>query len=258
MDAIALLKQRRDELARIPPANARPLNEWIIKTRPVFQQFFGNQLEDFDEISRSITNLPVWSTGYIGSTTASGQTWEMEKRKLSSLVDGLLELHQLTAPFPGRPKMERLGRKVFLVHGRNERWLHEVARFLETLQLEVIVLHEQPNAGRTIIEKFEDYSDVSFAVVLLTGDDRGGLANQTTDEWKLRARQNVILELGFFLGALGRQSVCVLFDPNVEMPSDYSGVVFVPLREDAAWHLPLAREIKAAGLEIDLNTLSAR
>ena len=143
--------------------------------------------------------------------------------------------------------------KIFVVHGHNELAIHETARFLEKIDLEVIILREQPNSGRTIIEKFVDFSDVGFSVVLLTGDDRGGAQESPYDKQKKRSRQNVILELGFFLGKLGRKRVCALYEEGIEIPSDYDGVIFVPLDKNGAWHLPLARELKAAGLSIDLN-----
>jgi predicted nucleotide-binding protein len=92
---------------------------------------------------------------------------------------------------------------VFLVHGRNEGIKEKVARFLEKLKLRVVILHEQPNAGKTIIEKLVDHSNVGFAVILLTADDQGGLINEPYEKQKPRARQIVILELGFFLGKLG-------------------------------------------------------
>lgn len=143
--------------------------------------------------------------------------------------------------------------QVFLVHGHKKSILNESARFLEHLGLDVTILHEQPNSGRTIIEKFVDYSDVSFAIVLLTADDRGGLADAPVKHLQLRARQNVILELGFFLGKLGRNRVCALYEKDVEIPSDYSGVLFTPLDESGAWKSALARELMAAGLPVDLN-----
>ena len=145
------------------------------------------------------------------------------------------------------------GNKVFLVHGHDERAIHETARFLEKLDVEVVILREQPNSGRTIIEKFVDYSDVTFAVVLLTGDDRGGVVTASFDAHRLRARQNVILELGFFLGRLGRMRVCALYQEGVEIPSDYSGVIFTAVDAAGAWRLALAKELKAAGLPIDMN-----
>lgn len=141
---------------------------------------------------------------------------------------------------------------VFLVHGRDERVRETVARFLEHLDLRVIILHEQPDRGRTIIEKFEDHSkDAGFAVVLLTGDDRGGLKEEDPSTYPPRARQNVILELGFFLGAFGRDRVCALYEDGVDIPSDYQGVLFTKL--DSGWKLKLAHELKAAGLPVDLN-----
>jgi predicted nucleotide-binding protein len=143
-------------------------------------------------------------------------------------------------------------RRVFVVHGHDDGVKETVARFLGKLELEPIVLHEQPSRGRTIIEKFEDHSDVAFAVVLFTPDDIGypvGAASQS----KPRARQNVVLELGFFLGALGRARVCVLYNSGVELPSDYSGVLYQELDAPGAWRFHLAREIKASGIAVDLN-----
>lgn len=146
-------------------------------------------------------------------------------------------------------------RKVFLVHGRNEAALHSVARFLSQVGLSPVVLREQPSRGRAIIEKFIHYSDVEFAVVLLTSDDVGALAQDAPGALRRRARQNVIMELGFFLGKLGRDRVCALHEPEVEVPSDYAGVVFVPLDSGGAWRIALGKELRAAGLEIDLNAI---
>ena len=144
---------------------------------------------------------------------------------------------------------DRPAGKVFLVHGHDKAAIHEIARFLEKARLEVVVLQEQPDAGSTVIEKLCAHADVSFAVVLLTADDVGRPRQQP------RARQNAVLELGFFLGRLGRKRVTVLHRPGVEIPSDYSGVHFIPLDEAGAWRLLLARELKTAGLGVDLNTI---
>jgi predicted nucleotide-binding protein len=143
-------------------------------------------------------------------------------------------------------------RRVFVVHGHEEGVKETVARFLGKLELEPVILHEQPNRGRTIIEKFEDHSDVAFAVVLFTPDDVGYPA-EAANQLKPRARQNVVLELGFFMGALGRERVCVLYKNGVELPSDYSGVLYQELDTQGAWRFRLASEIKASGIPIDLN-----
>lgn len=140
--------------------------------------------------------------------------------------------------------------KVFVVHGRDEAALQGLARFLEKLDLEAIVLREQPNQGRTIIEKYEDCaSEVGFAVVLLTPDDLGSSVTDT--EQNRRVRQNVIFELGFFAGRLGRGRVCLLRKGDVEMPSDLFGVVYTEMDSAEGWKAKLVNELKAAKLSFD-------
>lgn len=145
-------------------------------------------------------------------------------------------------------------RKVFVVHGHDRAAKESVARCLERLGLEPIILHEQPNIGRTLINKFEDHADVGFAVVLLTPDDVCASSGDPDKEEK-RARQNVIFELGYFLGRLGSKKVCPLYKAPVKIPSDYAGVVYLPLDDAGAWKLELGKELKAAGIEVDLNKL---
>jgi predicted nucleotide-binding protein len=152
------------------------------------------------------------------------------------------------------PKPENV-RKVFVVHGHDGALKNAVARLLEKLELQPVILHEQPNKGRTIIEKFLDYADVAFAVVLLTPDDLGGMVAGDPSKFKPRARQNVILELGFFLGKLTRQRVAAIYSDGVELPSDYSGVLFIPYDAGGAWQYQIAKELKAAGVRIDLNKI---
>ncbi len=146
---------------------------------------------------------------------------------------------------------------VFIVHGRNQGVKETVARFVEMLGLKAVVLHEQPDQGRTVIEKFEAAtSSASYAIGLFTGDDRGGPKAQPYKRQQARARQNVVLELGFFMAQLGRNRVTVIQESGVEIPSDYRGVLFLPLDDAGAWRFLLARELRAAGLEIDLNKVS--
>lgn len=149
-------------------------------------------------------------------------------------------------------KANPIGNRVFVVHGHDDGMKETVARFLERLGLEGVILHEQPNNGRTIIEKFEANARVDFAVVLFSPDDVG-YAKNSADKATPRARQNVVLELGFFMGALGRHKVCALVQPNIEKPSDYDGVLFVPFDSSGSWRLLLAKEMKASGMEVDLN-----
>jgi len=146
-------------------------------------------------------------------------------------------------------------KQIFIVHGHDDADKISVARFIEKLQFEPIILHEQTNQGRTIIEKFETFSNVGFAVVLLTPDDIGGAVNQETQP---RARQNVILELGYFLGRLGRSHVCALMKDGVEPPSDFSGVVYLPFDEHDGWQRGLANELQSAGYNVDWNKVMGK
>ena len=107
--------------------------------------------------------------------------------------------------------------------------------------------------GMTIIEKLEEYSDVGFAVVLLTPDDHG--AFQGESDTKPRARQNVILELGYFIGRLGRARVSALKRSGVEIASDFDGVVYTEFDERGAWKTELARELRGAGIKFDAEAL---
>ncbi len=141
-------------------------------------------------------------------------------------------------------------RKVFIVHGHDDGARETVARFLERIGLEAIILHEQANQGRTIIEKVVAHSDVGFAVVLLTPDDEGCAKGSVPEP---RARQNVLLELGYFIGRLGREKVCALKRGTLEIPSDFAGVVWETMDSSGGWKQALARELEAAGHSIDWN-----
>ena len=145
-------------------------------------------------------------------------------------------------------------RRVFVVHGHDETAKQQIARTLEKLGLEAVILHEQPNKGATIIEKLVANSNVGFAVVLLTPDDVGARA---TDSKKLesRARENVIAELGYFIAKLGRDRVCPVVKAPCKPPSDFSGVVYVPMDEAGAWKFVLTKELRSAGYTVSADDL---
>lgn len=146
--------------------------------------------------------------------------------------------------------------KIFVVHGHDTEMEVIVARTLDKLGLEPVILHEQPNRGRAIIEKFEDCSEtISFAIILLSPDDKGGEANTFPKSAKLRARQNVILELGYFIGKLGRNRVLVLFkdENDFEHPSDFVGVLYTPFKN--GWELEMVQELQSCGYNVDANRL---
>lgn len=182
--------------------------------------------------------------------------------KINAVYNGILK--QLIIPFVrdyrdyvikrGRiePKIfYPVSKRVFIVHGHDDAALHTVARFIEKLDLEAVILNEQANRGRAIIQKIEDNSDVGFAIVLLTPDDLG--RSKESVNLEPRARQNVLLELGYFIAKLGREHVCALKKGEVEIPSDFAGILWEELDAKGGWKLSLARELQAAGQQIDLN-----
>jgi len=146
--------------------------------------------------------------------------------------------------------------KVFIVHGHADGARETVARFIEQLGLTAVILHEQANRGMTIPEKLIAHGDVGFAVVLLTPDDVGRAKGEIED--KPRARQNAVLELGYFVGRLGRDKVCALLKGDIEMPSDFVGTVYVKWDSAGAWKMTLAKEMDAAGYNIDFNKVVQR
>jgi predicted nucleotide-binding protein len=245
---------KAEELLQNRPLKKDDYSTWELLTRNYLEKAFGRNSPNVSSVS---------DVGKYGSfpISAGDQWWEdhrasslqTQKRKLEGLRELLQTELQLSGGVTPQVSQEPTGHRIFLVHGHDERVLHEVARFLEKLQQDVIVLREQPNEGRTIIEKFETYADVGFAVVLLTADDKGGPINGAETDFKMRARQNVVFEFGYFIGRLGRNRVCALYADGVEIPSDYSGVLYTKLDASGAWRLEIAKELKAAGLPVDMN-----
>jgi len=144
--------------------------------------------------------------------------------------------------------------KVFIVHGRDHNLLTQVENVLMKLGLDPIVLQEQANNGKTIIEKIEECTDVGFGIVLYTPCDEGRLKSEG-GELKPRARQNVVLEHGYLMAKLGRERVCCLVSDDVEFPSDIQGVVYTSAKNVGQWKYKIAKELKAAGFSIDTSKL---
>jgi hypothetical protein len=243
---------------------------WIKKV-----QTRDNQLRitpAFDEsippISREKLNELSWDLE-IGSYERSRTHWAIKKVDLLAVLSehGIAGVPKRKAKFTGvdqappyahgnrgviAPVSTRksIKPKVFLVHGHDGAVKNEVARFLEKLDLEVVILHERPNLGRTLISKFsEESADVVYAVVLITPDDVGRALSAT--RLMARARQNVVFELGFFLGRLGSERVCAVVSSDVEKPSDFEAVVYVRYGPDSDWRRQLARELAATGIPFD-------
>lgn len=145
--------------------------------------------------------------------------------------------------------------RVFVVHGHDDAMKEAVARLLLQQDMKPIILHEQPNCGRTLIEKFEAHASVDFAVVLMSPDDIGFPASDDSAK-RARARQNVVLELGYFIGRLGRSRVCVLRrETDMELPTDVLGIVYTAFDIAGSWKMRLLTELRAAGFPVRPDAL---
>ncbi len=181
--------------------------------------------------------------------------------KLESLVSRLPLMDESTGSgneLADGQAVEAVGQpEIFIVHGHDEKAKFKVERFIrEVAEARPVILHNEPNRGRTIIEKFEAVAGgAGFAVVVLTGDDIGRAVTSAADS-KPRGRQNVVFELGFFVGVFGRSRVAVLHEPHVELPSDLGGLAYISFDESERWKIELARELRDAGITVDMNRVT--
>jgi predicted nucleotide-binding protein len=183
-----------------------------------------------------------------GLTRGKERAIELLKRAIQAVEDKIADLGEAASQEAAVVSAE-LSKDVFIVHGHDSLAKAEVARVIERAGLNAVILHEQANAGRTIIEKFEGHGgSAGFAVVLLTPDDVGG---PDREQLRPRARQNVIGEMFWFAGKLGRQKVCALKKGELEIPSDFVGVGYTEMDDGGAWKTELLKELDAAGYEVD-------
>jgi len=230
-------------------------------TKNILTHGFGDQannIQQFDDAAWAGSHVTGPRTNFEAHNQHNfearlGAFTAMLKSSLSELeLMGVLDMREGVGETELSQEECSESRDVFLIHGHHDGAKETVARFLGKLNLNPVILHEQPNKGRTIIEKFEAHSDVGFAVALLTPDDIGA-PKSSPDKLTPRTRQNVILELGYFIGKLNRARVCGLYVEGVELPSDIHGVLYVQLDSAGAWRWRLASEIKAAGIDVDMN-----
>ena len=169
--------------------------------------------------------------------------------RLDSIKERLSLFNECKDSFLYNTKLD--SKQVFLVHGHDNALKLDVTRTLEKLDLLPIILNEKSNSEQTIVEKLEKHSNIGFAVVLLTPDDEG--KKRTSSKLSPRARQKVLVELGYFIGKIGRSRVCPIYLEGVEIPSDFDGVAYVPF--DKGWKFELCKKLKAAGYSVSADRL---
>lgn len=159
-------------------------------------------------------------------------------------------------PKESAPKEDKTIDAIFIVHGHDDALKLGVDSFLRrATKIEPLILHNQPNRGRTLIEKLEvTGARAGYAVVLLTADDLGA-EKAKAKQLEPRARQNVVFEFGFFVRALGRDHVAVIYEPGVELPTDLKGLAYIEYDRGGAWRNDLLRELREVGVSVDANAL---
>ncbi len=260
--AVELLREQQSLIAAMKSLSRDEagFKKWRRDTEIALATLFGEKsrnIKDFMDIayspgyhSFSDPNMgQVIRSRYLGGLDVASAILQSMIEEVEKFWPDESETSTIPTHAAGKPPSTN---DVFVVHGRDDGPKDAVAAFLRKLGLNPIILHEKPNQGRTIIEKFEKESNVAFAVVLLTPDDVGALAGEESN-LKPRARQNVIFELGYFTGNLGRERVCALTKGDVEKPSDYDGVVYIPFDDSGAWQMALVKELRSAGLDADAN-----
>lgn len=234
--------------------------KWNDYNSEYLKQVFNNENSDYKLV---YDNVNDWVGGFFGGPSTHQERYQRLREKISNKIDNLEKLVEkvdlLKSELSESPVIKEIVfsvkdiNNIFIVHGHNKAVQQSVARVIEKLELNPIILNELANNGKTIIEKFEKHSEVGFAIILMTDDDDGKAKAEI--DLKNRARQNVILELGYFIGKLGRERVLPLYSEGVELPSDIHGLLYTQLDKAETWKFAIVKELKAVGYNVDANKL---
>jgi predicted nucleotide-binding protein len=254
MDRSKKLELLDQQIAAAQDGQPGDFDVWRQTTEVVLRNVLGDANPLYDSFKNIRYGLSIWTDSTPEEAWARAQAGGV-REAIAILKAAKVEV-EIVGGLPESAAMPA-GKQVFIVHGHDEARKHEVARFVtKVTKNEPVILHEQAGKGRTIIEKFEAHAaDTGYAIVIATGDDVGRSRLSEEDQLQLRARQNVVLELGFFFGALGRSRTALLYEDGVERPSDIEGIARISLDGSEGWKLELARELEGAGIGIDWSGL---
>lgn len=248
-----------DELIKKDITNSDPEFEaWEMRVKRFISKKFGVNSIEMEKFNDTSFFMGPWlfnasdETSYGGPADTCRNGLITTKAILETYLEEFTDeekTDQQRAP-QSKPQVPIDSSKIFIVHGHNGELKESVARIIEKQSIKPIILSEQANTGYTIIEKFEQNSNVGCAICLFTADDVGRAKSETDD--KPRARQNVVFEAGYFIGKLGRDHIVILADNGVEIPSDLAGVVYTDTK---SWQTDLLKELKSMGYNVDFNKL---
>jgi len=254
MDKVKIFKTLRQDFQDLTYENHEDKEKLSLRFTLLISRAL-NADSAYIEKFNNVTHAMVHSGVSDGGNPIFKKHWIASHKAALKIIDDVIEDLELINSIDDETMIEKNEKdcsKVFIVHGRDDGAKETVARFVDKLGYEAIILHEQVDSGATIIEKLGKHTDVGFAIVLYTECDIGGVKSKP-EELKPRARQNVIFEHGLLIGKIGRANVVALVKGNVEIPNDISGVVYETMDSKGAWKFQLAREIKASGYDIDMN-----
>ncbi len=232
---------------------------WLTKVKQLVKQQFGSDSDEYNAIKkrRFDITLVIISTNTEAPTT--DEKIEACKYGIETTIAELEGYKEFFEEYSSPELVENLKEnqrvlmnKVFIVHGHNGELKESVARLIERQNIQAIILSEQANSGNTIIEKFEENSDVQAAICLFTEDNIAKANDEQHSEFKMRARQNVVFEAGYFMGKLSRKRVILIANEDVEMPSDLQGVIYT---STSNWNVDVLKELMKMGFDIDMNKL---
>ena len=244
-------------IAKRVMAESPEFESWHSRAERFLVNHFGRDNYEVTDFSNTLFMPMVYAPGaddirIKACCDGLKKTKDIFKDYLTEIKEEMLEKDEESEK-TAHTKLSHQNNKVFVVHGHDEALKEKVARLLEKQGLEAIILSERANKGKTIIEKFEENSDVGAAICLFTGDDIGKEKSEAVE--KQRARQNVVYEAGYFMGKLGRERVIMLVDNGIELPSDLQGVVYT---DSESWKTEILQELQSIGYAIDFNKLFKR
>lgn len=257
-----LIMELVERAEKLPILDENELDSIRTDGEMILRKLFGAK----NDYIRSMSNIMFLPMTYPTTINVEHITWNEGQRRLINLLSTAkkeLELFESEA-IENKVNIEQstslTSKRIFVVHGHDNEMKLDVARTIEKLGLEAVILHEQDDEGKTVIEKFETNSiDCNFAVILLSPDDYAYKRTEDAPDGKYRARQNVILELGYFVGKISRKNVMSLVKNDstgdLEIPSDLAGLVYTEYDQHGGWKQKLFRNLVACGYELDANNL---
>jgi len=261
---ITKLGRRQKEVDELDPHTIRYNDQRVYNTqsniRTAIQEIFGtNSPEFYEHQYHRIWHGPdIMDEDHARKQHSFAEGIPQSKAMLANLISRLEEKKLDFLPLPietnvrnARATATELAvpvapanreRRVFISHGQTTEW-REVQAFIEKdLSLLTLELAQEPNRGRTVLQKLAEESErCCYAVIVMTGDDK-------TEDGQRRTRENVMHEIGYFQGKFGLSSVCLLHEEGVNIPSNIHGLVYAPFPSGmvSAAFTVLSRELRAA------------